>query len=193
MQGAIQVLGFFYLYPILSLPSRRLSQDSQGTALIFTAVSWQQLTEEKTSTFISVLSGEKPGSHSLGTLPLCALWRISTAAREAGSVAELPADCKSAKYTDLDTRYSSQPVAVETLGPINDSAREFLFNLGRKISLQSGDDRESSLLFQRISVLIQRFNAIVLHDSFAQLWSYVTVVRCLHSYRVRGTTAVYPY
>ena len=93
---------------------------------------------------------------------MCALWRICTAAREAGSVAELPADCKSAKYTDLDTRYSSQPVAVETLGPINDSAREFLFNLGRKISLKSGDDRESSLLFQRISVLIHRFNAILL-------------------------------
>jgi len=74
---------------------------------------------------------------------------------------------KSAKYADLDTRYSFQPVAVETLGSIDDSAGEFLFNLGRKISLQSGDDRENSFLFQRISVLIQRFDAILLHDSFA--------------------------
>jgi len=70
--------------------------------------------------------------------------RCYTAAREAGSVAQVAADRKSAKYTDLDTRYYSQPVAVETLGPINDSAREFLFNLSRKISLQSGDDREGS-------------------------------------------------
>jgi len=75
---------------------------------------------------------------------------------------------KSAKYTDLDTRYSFQLVAVETFGPIKDSSREFLFNLGRKISLQSGDDREGSFLFQRISVLIQQFNAILLHDSFVQ-------------------------
>jgi len=41
-------------------------------------------------------------------------------------------------------------------------------NLGRKISVQSGNDREASFLFQRISVLIQRFIAILLHDSFAQ-------------------------
>ena len=74
---------------------------------------------------------------------------VATAAREAGSVAELAADRKSAKFTDLDTRDSFQLVAVhvETLDPINYSAREFLFNLGRKISLQSDDDREDSFLF----------------------------------------------
>jgi len=88
--------------------------------------------------------------------------------REAGSVAELAADRKSTKYTDLETRYSFQPVVIETLGPINDSARDFLSNLGRKIPLQSGDNREGSFLFQRISVLIQRFNAILRHDNFAE-------------------------
>ena len=38
--------------------------------------------------------------------------------------------------------------------------------LGRKISDVSGDDRETSYLFQQISVLIQRYNAILLHESF---------------------------
>jgi len=38
-------------------------------------------------------------------------------------------------------------------------------NLGRKISSSSGDDREGALLFQRVSVLVQRFNAVLLHDS----------------------------
>jgi len=93
---------------------------------------------------------------------------VATATQEAGSVAELTADRKSAKYTDFDTRYSFQPVAVEKLGPINNSAREFLFNQGRKIFLQSGDDRAGSFLFQQISVLTQWHNAILLHDSFAQ-------------------------
>jgi len=37
---------------------------------------------------------------------------------------------------------------------------------GQKISDISGDDRESSYLFQWISVLIQRYNAILLHESF---------------------------
>ena len=36
--------------------------------------------------------------------------------------------------------------------------------LGRKLADQSGDDREISFLFQRLSVLIQRYNAILLRD-----------------------------
>jgi len=31
----------------------------------------------------------------------------------------------------------------------------------------SGDDRETQFLFQRISVTIQRFNSVLLHDSFS--------------------------
>ena len=38
----------------------------------------------------------------------------------------------------------------------------FLSKLGRKLADQSGDDRE--IRFQRLSVLIQRYNAILLHD-----------------------------
>ena len=38
----------------------------------------------------------------------------------------------------------------------------FLSKLGRKLAAQSGDDRE--IRFQRLSVLIQRYNAILLHD-----------------------------
>jgi len=43
------------------------------------------------------------------------------------------------------------------LGPVNDSAGDFLSNMGRKISLQLGDDRDGSFLFQQLSILIQRF------------------------------------
>jgi len=83
-------------------------------------------------------------------------------------VAELAAARKSAKYTNLDTHYTFQPVATEMLCRNNDSAGDFLSNLGHKISLRSGDDREASFMFQRISVVIQRFSAILLRDSFAQ-------------------------
>ena len=37
--------------------------------------------------------------------------------------------------------------------------------LGRRISQISGEVRESGFLFQRCSMLVQRFNAILLHDS----------------------------
>jgi len=42
---------------------------------------------------------------------------------------------------------------------------QLLGNLGMKISSSSSDDREGAFLFQRVSVLVQRFNAVLLHDS----------------------------
>ena len=53
---------------------------------------------------------------------------------------------------------NNKPVAVESLGSMNTPAYSFLAELGQKISVvsgQSGDDREGSYLFQRISVRIQ--------------------------------------
>ena len=44
----------------------------------------------------------------------------------------------------------------------------FLSKLGRKLAGQSGDDGEISFIFQRLSVLIQQSNAILLHDSFVK-------------------------
>jgi len=91
----------------------------------------------------------------------------SDSATNAGSAAETAATCKAAKYAGLERTHIFQPVAVENLGTINASAYGFLAGLGQKISAISGDDRETCYLFQRISVLIQRFNATLLHKSFA--------------------------
>ena len=93
---------------------------------------------------------------------------MATAVCVAGSAAEGAAARKSAKYTDIETNYMFQPVSVESLGPINESGCAFLSKLGRKLSTQSGDDRETGFLLQRLSVLIQRFNAILLLDSFVK-------------------------
>jgi len=90
---------------------------------------------------------------------------IIAAARESGAAAELAASCKEEKYVALDGRYIFEPIAIETLGVFNTSARQLLSNLGRKISESTGAAREASFLFQRCSVLVQRFNAILLHDS----------------------------
>jgi len=58
-----------------------------------------------------------------------------------------------------------EPIAVETLSVFNASAIRLLNDLGRRISSISGDTRETSHLYQRVSVLVQRFNAVLLHDS----------------------------
>ena len=46
---------------------------------------------------------------------------VATAARVAGSAAEGAAARKSAKYTNIETNYMFQPIAVESLGPIKAS------------------------------------------------------------------------
>jgi len=54
---------------------------------------------------------------------------------------------------------------IETIGVYITSARQFISDLGWKISQCSGEVREASFLFQRCSVLMQRFNAVLLHNS----------------------------
>ena len=85
-------------------------------------------------------------------------WRIA--------VVELAAARKTAKYAALESHYIFQPIVVKTLGPINNSAVLFLSGLGRRIAEVSGESHEGSFLFQRLSMLIQRFNAVLLHDCF---------------------------
>ena len=55
---------------------------------------------------------------------------------------------------------------MESLGPINCTAVSFLTGLGPRIAEVSDETRAGSFLFQRLSVLIQRFNALLLHDCF---------------------------
>ena len=55
---------------------------------------------------------------------------------------------------------SSQLQWSRLIGPLNETACQFLKDLGKRISTQSGDGKESAFLFQRLSVVIQRFNAI---------------------------------
>ena len=49
---------------------------------------------------------------------------------------------------------------------MNFSAMEFFTVLGRKIGVSSGDGREGRFLFQRLSMAVQRYNEILLHESF---------------------------
>ena len=100
------------------------------------------------------------------TCPLAESY-IDRAALVAGAAAEMAATRKEEKYVDLGARYISEPIAVETLGVFNASARHLLDDLGRRISENRGEARETSFLYQRISILVQRFNAVLLHDSLS--------------------------
>jgi len=43
---------------------------------------------------------------------------------------------------------------------------DFLTEVGRQLSAATGDARETAFLFHRISVALQRFNAVLIHESF---------------------------
>jgi len=86
---------------------------------------------------------------------------VNGAACKAGAAAEVAATHKE----EIDSRYLFQPIAVETLGVFNTSPNNLLKKIGLKISLNTGESRETSFLYQRISVLVQHFNAVLLHDS----------------------------
>jgi len=64
-------------------------------------------------------------------------------AREAGAAAEVAASRKQDKYADRDSRYLFESVAVETLAVLNSSADSLLKETGNKISLNTGESRES--------------------------------------------------
>ena len=89
--------------------------------------------------------------------------------RTAGAAAEMAADCKEAKYTLLATVHHFVPLAFETMGPVFSAGLAFLSSLGKNLSTVSGDARETSYLFQRLALTIQRFNAVAFRGTFNTL------------------------
>ena len=83
-----------------------------------------------------------------------------------GGAALTASEKKDAKYCSLTTNYIFVPIACETLGPIGSKALAFLGEVGRRLTAVSGDPRETSFLFQRLSVAIQRFNCVCFKGSF---------------------------
>jgi len=67
---------------------------------------------------------------------------------------------KTAKYSNIQGHHIFQPVAAESLGPINASGRVLMSKLGRKLADQSGDDREISFF---ISATLRFDSAVQCH------------------------------
>jgi hypothetical protein len=91
---------------------------------------------------------------------------LSSTAVKAGSAAEIAASRKENKYAALSSDHIFVPLAFESLGPVGTKASSFLRELGRRLIAASDDTRESSFLFQRLSMGIQRFNAVCFSSSF---------------------------
>src|SRR6476469_529347 len=64
----------------------------------------------------------------------------------AGAAAKNAATLKNQKYSALTATHFFVPVAVETLGPWNEDGFSFIPELGRRMSLATGDLRETKFL-----------------------------------------------
>jgi hypothetical protein len=64
------------------------------------------------------------------------------------------------KYAALANTYLFIPLAFETLGSWGEQAKAFVIQLGRRITEVTGDVRETEYLRQRLSIAVQRGNAL---------------------------------
>jgi len=96
--------------------------------------------------------------------PLAATY-VDRAATDAGTVADMAATRKTEKHSTLSSAYRFEPIAVENLGVFSSTTPNFISELGRRICVHTRDARETSYLFQRISIMLQRFNSVLLHDT----------------------------
>ena len=91
---------------------------------------------------------------------------LSVTATRVGEAADAAAERKSLKYASITNTHIFVPVVIETLGPICSRGLSFLVEIRNCLATISGDARETSFLFQRVSVLIQRFNQIAFRGTF---------------------------
>ena len=74
---------------------------------------------------------------------------------------------KIVKYGALSVSHIFLPVAVETAGAWNQSAIELIQEIGRRITAVTEDDsREMVFMLQRLSVALQRGNAVAFLATF---------------------------
>ena len=79
---------------------------------------------------------------------------------EAGTAAAYAEKEKVKKYSHLAQGYLFQPVALETTGAVGPDSMPFLKELGLRIRRVTGDAHSFVFLMQRLSVAVQKGNAI---------------------------------
>jgi len=101
--------------------------------------------------------GGKPLTWDVTVVSTLAASYLSSSARSACAAADLAASRKEAKYTSLTKSYIFQPIAVESHGSFSASSLSFLTTSGERLTGTSGDLRDMSYLFQRLSVICTAF------------------------------------
>ena len=75
-------------------------------------------------------------------------------ARDAGAAAEHAATNKTSKYSRLTSTHIFYPVVIATAGTWHHEAVELVEEIGRRTTNITGDERETSYLFQQMSICL---------------------------------------
>ena len=78
----------------------------------------------------------------------------------AGSAAAKAEVAKTAKYMEIAITHAFVPLAFESLAAWGVQCQQFVSELDRRITIITGDARETNYLRQRLSIAVQRGNAI---------------------------------
>ena len=84
---------------------------------------------------------------------------IAQTALTAGAAANKAEGRKTTLYSSLSDRYRFEPLAIETTGVLGNTSARFVAEIGRRITLKTGEKRETAWLRQRLSIAVVRGNA----------------------------------
>ena len=91
---------------------------------------------------------------------------LQSTALEAGRAAKHAAEMKCTKYQELAATHLLFQIAIETAGTWDKRAMELIEEIGRRCTIATDDPRETAYLYQRISIAIQRGNALAFTHTF---------------------------
>lgn len=94
-----------------------------------------------------------------------AMSHLDKTAGSPGAAANAAAAGKIDKYSNITSTHLFVPVAIETGGAWCSAAVEFIQDLGRRTTDVTRDPLETTYLFQRISIVIQRGNSLSFHHT----------------------------
>ena len=102
--------------------------------------------------------------------------RTGQATTEAGCVAANAEERKSGKYSYLSPTYLFQPVAIESSGALGPTTYIFLRELGKLVFQESGEANSTSHLLQRLSIAVQRGNAVAVMGCARPRWPMYIII-----------------
>ena len=90
---------------------------------------------------------------------------IQATSNSAGAAAESAAVNKTIKYNDLMTTHIFVPIAK---GAWCNQSAQFIEDLGRRINAITNDPLETTYIFKRLFVALQRGNAVAFSNTFSE-------------------------